>query len=514
MFSVVFLFLFLNVLKSIALVVTQYFLLRTKFTILHDVIVDTFRDIFESRWDFFTQTKQGVLINTFTREINTVGDSIGALSRMGAAVLQVIFYLALPLYVSWQITSISFLTAIILSLPLFLLHKTNARLGAQKVAAANEYASLFHEYLVAAKTVLGFGKQGDAIEKMRSVSGALRNITLRSDAITTSTPFAYEPLGIAAVVLAILYAKKTGTALADIGIIIWSLKQIMPHLGQVISQRNLIFKFRPSFEQVQKITKDARECKQQSGDLLFQELRSQIKVSQLSFCYENSVPVLTDINLEIPMGRMVAVVGASGSGKTTLVDLIMGFYLPQSGEIEIDGVSLAQYDVNSFRRRIGYVPQDSVLFNTSIKENLKWSSPNSTDGDLEEACTLANAHEFIIEFPDGYDTLVGDRGVRLSGGQRQRISLARAILRKPDLLILDEATSSLDTQSERLIQKAVEDIAKKTTVVAIAHRLSTIVNADYVYVLSKGRIVEEGLYQDLIGEDGHFSKMVELQSFV
>jgi subfamily B ATP-binding cassette protein MsbA len=192
--------------------------------------------------------------------------------------------------------------------------------------------------------------------------------------------------------------------------------------------------------------------------------------------------------------------------------MILGFHEPSSGRVTIDGVPLSDFDITSYRRRLGYVPQESVLFNMSIRENLLWAKENATSEQIEQACLQANAHDFIRDLRDGYDTIVGDRGVRLSGGQCQRIALARAILMQPELLILDEATSALDTESERLIQTAIERIAETTTVIAIAHRLSTISQADYVYVLEKGCVVEEGPYVDLVRGDGHFGRMVTMQS--
>ena len=215
--------------------------------------------------------------------------------------------------------------------------------------------------------------------------------------------------------------------------------------------------------------------------------------------------------MTIAKGKMVAFVGESGAGKSTLIDVIMGFNEPEKGSITCDGTPLHDFDIGSYRARIGYVPQDSALFNGTIRENLLWAKPDASEADLRRACRQAHAEEFITSLPQGYETVTGDRGVRLSGGQIQRIALARAILRKPDLLILDEATSSLDTRSERLIQEAIETIAKDTTIVVIAHRLSTIVNADYVYVLKGGKVVEEGTYQELVRLDGQFNRMARLQ---
>ncbi len=254
--------------------------------------------------------------------------------------------------------------------------------------------------------------------------------------------------------------------------------------------------------------------RQKSGSKVFKGFNGKIALENLTFAYPGNKPVLENINVVIPKGKMVAFVGPSGSGKSTLVDSIMGFNEPLAGKITLDDVPLYDFDIISYRQRIGYVPQDSILFNMSIGNNLLWANKFATADEIKDACRLANAVEFIEELPNKYDTLVGDRGVRLSGGQVQRLALARAMLRKPEILILDEATSSLDTHSERLIQKAIENISKKTTVIAIAHRLSTITSADYIYVLQKGCILEEGTYSDLMKRKGEFSRMLHLQTIV
>jgi len=204
-----------------------------------------------------------------------------------------------------------------------------------------------------------------------------------------------------------------------------------------------------------------------------------------------------DLNIYIRKGYMTALVGESGSGKSTVTDLVLGLQVPERGEVLIDGVSLGDWKQNSFRERIGYVPQDPLLFHASIRDNLLWSFEQANEDDLWAALRLANAETFIKELPQGIDTLVGDRGVLLSGGQRQRIALARALLRKPELLILDEATSALDSDSELLIQQSIEQVARDTTILIIAHRLSTIAKANQVYVLQQGRVVEEGPFKVL-----------------
>jgi ABC-type multidrug transport system fused ATPase/permease subunit len=294
-------------------------------------------------------------------------------------------------------------------------------------------------------------------------------------------------------------------------VLLVALLQVAFSIGNLAAQKNSLENFFPSYEQTKSLRELAKSLEQKSGQKEFKGFDRQLFLDSVSFGYPGQKEIFSNLNIVIPKGKMVALVGESGVGKSTLIDLIMGFHEPQKGGLVFDGVNLKEYDIHSYRSKIGYVPQDSVLFNMSIRDNLLWAHESASDSDIIEACRQANAHEFIEEFPQGYNIIVGDRGIRLSGGQIQRIALARAILRKPCLLVLDEATSSLDTYSERLIQQAIENIAKETTVIVVAHRLSTIVNADYVYVLGEGNIIEEGTYAELIARKGHFNRMVRLQ---
>ena len=234
--------------------------------------------------------------------------------------------------------------------------------------------------------------------------------------------------------------------------------------------------------------------------------------SNVGFSYPNSSqPVLTDISLRVKRGQTLAIVGQSGSGKSTLVDLLPRYHDVSAGSIKIDGIDVRDMEILELRSLIGNVNQEAILFNDTFYNNIAFGVENATREQVEEAARIANAHDFIMATEAGYDTFVGDRGCRLSGGQRQRISIARAILKSPDILILDEATSALDTESERLVQEALERLMQKCTTIAIAHRLSTIRHADEICVLYEGRIVERGTHDELLALGGHYKHLHEMQ---
>ncbi|MBI5124234.1 MAG: ABC transporter ATP-binding protein [Candidatus Omnitrophica bacterium] len=505
------LFMVFIIASSVLRILVKYALVKTRYDLHRDLVIGTFEDFMRARWYFFSSSKSGTLLSTFLRETATVGAAFGAMMLFFANISQLFFYLAVPLYISWQVTLISFASAFLLSMPFMLLSKTAYQLGKVNTATYNVISSVIQESFVLAKVILGFGNQKRAVSDLSRSFDVNYRASLLCQVMDNAVPILYRVPGVLVLALALLSARHFKIPVSETAILLLGLLQVVTTIGNLAAQKNSIDSFFPSYEQVRGLREKAKHLEQATGSKRFEGFQKEIVIENGTFAYPGHDPVLVNINVKIPKGKMIAIAGESGSGKSTLIDMVMGFNEFATGRVALDGTDLRAFDVISYRKHIGYVPQESVLFNRTIKDNILWAKEDAGFEEIRYACRLANADDFIERFPNGYDTVVGDRGVRLSGGQVQRIALARAILRKPSLLILDEATSSLDTYSERLIQQAVETIAKETTVVVIAHRLSTIVNADYIYVLKKGQIVEEGTYSELIQMKGDFSRMVELQ---
>ena len=491
------LFVALNFLRGSLEVVIHYAVLRIKYTVIRGLFGDALQTFFKSRWEFFSGKKQGQLLNTLNRELNTIGDTLGHLAILFANIVQLVIYLAVPLWLNTQLTLTALGLALLFVLPFLLLNGVSYRLGKRNTDTANIAMGILSEVLGAARLILGFGRQSQAKERYLIAFDQHIKVTLRSQVLGTAVPKFFQPIAMLATMIALGFAIRQQVLISELAAVMWSLLAAMPILSSLLQGNISISNFLPSYEQLVSLRKSAAEVEEIQGGRPFLLLERDIEFKDLSFTYPDRVQTLTAINLHIRKGQMTALVGESGSGKSTITDLVLGLQIPEQGQVLIDGVSLSELHQNSFRERVGYVPQDSQLFQASIRDNLLWSFDSASESDLWNVLQLANATAFVRDLPQGIDTLVGDRGIRLSGGQRQRIALARALLRKPELLILDEATSALDSKSEHLIQQSIEQVAHNTTILVVAHRLSTIVKADQIYVLSQGRIVEEGSFNEL-----------------
>lgn len=501
-----------NLVKGLLDVGTRYFILRIKYAVQRGLFGDALTTFFKARWEFFGGADQGQLLNTFGRELGNIGDTLGQLATQLARVVQLCIYLAVPMWLNAPMTLTALGLALLLGSPILLLHKLGYRLGQKNIESGNILTGVISETLSAARLILGFGRQKQSLDRsLRAFDGHI-HATIRPQALDTAIVAFYQPVGILAAVVALGVALHQGGQVAEMAALLWSLLRALPLLGSLMSANVSISSFLPSYEQLASLRNQAKQVEELEGEKPFVQLERGVVLRDLDFTYPGRQQTLQGINLAIRKGQMTALVGESGSGKSTITDLVLGLQIPARGEVLLDGVPLGQWKQNSFRERIGYVPQDPLLFHASIRDNLLWSYPQGSEADLWGALSMANADAFVKQLPQGIDTIVGDRGVRLSGGQRQRIALARALLRKPELLILDEATSALDSESERLIQESIDKVARDTTILIVAHRLSTIAKADYVYVLREGRVVEEGAYADLcLVPDGMLARMIQVQ---
>lgn len=502
----------LHTLKNLIEVAIRYAVLRIKHTVGRGLIDDVLSACFSARWGFFSGSEGGALMNTLNKEYNAVGDALGGLATLIANAIQLVIYLAVPVWLNPQVTLSALCLAFLFSSPFVYLHRVSYRLGKRNTETANAMMAVLTEILGAARLILGFGRQSQARARYLQAFDASTRSALRLQVLWTAMPKVYQPLGMLAAVIGIGFTQGQQVPVSELAAVMWSLLAAIPILSSLLQGRISLASFLPSYEQLVRLQRRAAEFGEVEGTREFVCLESGIEFVDVSFTYPGREQTLDRVTLHIRKGCMTALVGESGSGKSTVTDLVLGLQIPQNGRVLIDEQPLGEWRQNSFREHVGYVPQDPLLFHSSVRDNLLWSCATASEADLWEALSLANAADFVRELPQGIDTYVGDRGVRLSGGQRQRIALARALVRKPQLLILDEATSALDSESEKLIQQSIDKVAAQTTILVVAHRLSTIVKADHIYVMRRGRIVEEGSFKAL-SEDPRslLAAMVEAQ---
>jgi len=501
-----------NLLNGVLKTGIKYSILKLKYKILRGIFDETITGFFNARWGFFSENSQGSLLNTMNKELTIVGDTIGHIATQFAQIIQLVIYLSIPFLLNAPMTIIAITLAIIFGMPFLRLNKISYTLGKANTKTANIAMGILNEIMQSARIILGFGRQAGAKLQYLNAFDAHMDVTIKSQTLGVAVSNLFAPLGILASVVALGFAIEQQESISELTAVMWSLLSALPILSALLRTNISINNFIPSYEQLLLLRNRAEEYTEIEGEKEFDKLEDGIKFQSVIFSYPGRKNTINSIDLFIKKGEMLALVGESGSGKSTITDLLLGLQIPASGSILIDNEPLSCYRQNSFREKIGYVPQEPILFHTTVRENLLWAYDTSDESELWSALSMANAEEFVKELPYGIDTVVGDRGVRMSGGQRQRIALARALLRKPELLILDEATSALDTESEILIQNSIEKLAHNTTILIVAHRLSTIKQADQVCVMQNGKIIESGSYKELKSNKMTvFYKMLEKQ---
>ncbi len=466
---------------------------------------------------YFSKTKVGDLINHLNIEVSRTTMAIRALSRLAIAAITILVFIGFLLWTSWQLTIIATLALGVVALINQSAVKQSKVFGAELSQLSRDYSSRIIEILSGIRLVKSTANEEVEYKIISKLISDREVSEYRSQLLFAGI----APLNEVSSIIALISVAAVGRLIVGERIETFSsilltyllvLFRMLPSIGQLNSARSQLANVIPSVSIVSEFLRRDDKPFMSHGHRQYSQLKHGIHFNHLTFSYPGADrPVLADVDLKLKKGTTLALVGASGAGKSTLADLLPRFYDPDGGSIEIDGVNLKEIELSSFRRRLGIVSQDTFLFNASVRDNLVYGRPEANDAEIEDAIRRANAHEFVKDLPQGLETLIGDRGVLLSGGQRQRLAIARALLQDPDILILDEATSALDTISERLVQKAIDELSRDRTTLVIAHRLSTVQNADQIAVLDRGRVVETGTHTELLSKGGYYAQLCSIQ---
>ncbi|MDO4985822.1 MAG: ABC transporter ATP-binding protein [Prevotella sp.] len=466
---------------------------------------------------FFSEERKGDIIARMSGDVQEVENSImSSLDMLFKNPILIIVYFSTLLFVSWQLTLFTILFVPIFGWFMGLVGRRLKQKSIKAQALWSDTMSQVEETLGGLRIIKAFCAEDKMNQRFDKINTAYRNDIMKVNIRQSMAHPMSEFLGTVMIIIVLWFGgilvltnqTITGPTFIYYMVILYSIIQPLKEFSKAGYN---IPKGLASMERIDKILQAENAIQEPAQPKHIAAFEHQIEFRHVSFKY-GEVWVLKDINLTIPKGKTFALVGQSGSGKSTMVDLIPRYYDVQEGEVLIDGINVKDLGIHDLRQLIGNVNQEAILFNDSFRNNISFGVDNATQQQIEEAAKIANAYEFIMASEQGFDTNIGDRGGRLSGGQRQRVSIARAILKNPPILILDEATSALDTESERLVQDALERLMKTRTTVAIAHRLSTIKNADEICVLHDGKIVERGTHEQLLNIDGYYKKLHEMQS--
>ena len=484
--------------------------------ILADLQKSMFGHLVNGDLSFFHNHSSGALIAHFINDVEKMrGTVAGVITAIGRDSLTLIFLIGVMFYQDWLLTLASFFAFPTAILPLVKIGKKIRKVSANTQNEIGQFTTLLNETFTGIRHVKAAGMEDYEKSRASTLIEKIFKLVFRAARTKAAAYPIMETLGGTAIVIVICYGgwqviegtRSTGTFFSFVTALLLAYDPVK----KLVNLNAQLQEGLAATERVFKILDVHPKIVDQPNALRIDEAKGNIIFENISFSYLKNVPLIDKISLIIKKGQTVALVGHSGAGKTTILNLICRFFDPASGRITLDGTDIRKITMSSLRSNLALVSQDVTLFNDTIKENIAYGTKETALPEIQKAAKHAAAHDFIMELPDGYDTMIGENGVKLSGGQRQRIAIARAMLKNAPILLLDEATSSLDTKSERAVQEALSNLMQNRTTIVVAHRLSTIQSADLIHVIDEGRIAESGNHEELLQLNGAYAKLCEIQ---
>ncbi len=519
----------LSLLKIIAMMVPSIILLKGIFDfgktyLMNDISQKVIRDIRNKLYrklqtlslDFYSRQRTGELVSRITNDVTVVQNSISenAVDLIYQS-LQIILFLSIIFFIHWKLALVSLVLLPLIMLPIIKIIRRLRKISEETQEKMADISSMLFETISGIRIVKAFSMEDYEVSRFTKLTNRFYRLMMKSIKRMAVIAPLTEFFGAAAAIFVFYYAsKQVMQGMLSFGIFSFflaALMSLMKPFKKLSRVQAILQQALAAATRIFKILDLNPTIIDKPGAIPLMPINKRISFENIQFSYTDGKTVLRNINLDAHRGEIIALVGPSGVGKTSLVNLIPRFYDPERGTITIDGQDIRNVTFSSLRQQIGMVTQETILFNDTVKANIAYGKIDTPDDKIIEAARLANADSFIAKLEDGYNALIGERGVKLSGGERQRLAIARAILKNPPILILDEATSQLDSESERLVQEAIERLMQGRTVFVIAHRLSTVKNATKILVLDKGEIVDRGRHSELIGRSGLYKKLYEMQ---